>query len=345
MKINEFQHPDSIWTWKSGGRQKRVSLWLPYFQSTKSGSGKNKDVYSFTYNGGTFEADLKRIDCIMLYGATGDLPVSFLDRLSNYGITLLIHRRNIGKPYLFLPGYGSPTSDILTNQILYRENNIRRVYIARTLIRERFKSMMRMRRLPVSIFKKLSATRTLDKVRVLEADVTRRYWRAFFRAVGAPKLSRRENKHPINAALDAGSFFMYGVILRWILLHRLSPWHGFLHEPVNYPALCYDLMEPFRYLIEDSVAKSVEKDGADSEKLTSLSLSCLKETLEHITYTPVTRQQVAKKNLIHGSVLALRAYLMKETKRLIIPTEGEPSSGRPLKVSYSIPGGVRGGKR
>lgn len=32
-------------------------------------------------------------------------------------------------------------------------------------------------------------------------------------------------------------------MLRWVLLHRVSPTHGFLREPTEYPSLVYDLIE------------------------------------------------------------------------------------------------------
>ena len=39
----------------------------------------------------------------MLYGASGELPLPFLDELSNKKISLLIHRRNLADPYVFTP--------------------------------------------------------------------------------------------------------------------------------------------------------------------------------------------------------------------------------------------------
>ena len=80
-KIGELDHPDSIWTWKTAKGRRKATLWLPYFQSVEKAKPKSKFFYRFNYNGGSFEADLRLIDCIMIYGATGNLPVSFLDSL------------------------------------------------------------------------------------------------------------------------------------------------------------------------------------------------------------------------------------------------------------------------
>lgn len=94
MEIGEFQHQDFVWTWKSNRAGSRVSLWLPYFDGVERVKGTR---YRFRYNGGEFEADLKQVDFIMLYGASGTLPVQFLDDLNTQRITLFVHRRNAHK--------------------------------------------------------------------------------------------------------------------------------------------------------------------------------------------------------------------------------------------------------
>ena len=63
--------------------------------------------------------------------------------------------------------------------------------------------------------------------------------------------------------------------------------------------------------------------------------------LEETVYVPATRQVVRRKNLLHGNVLALRAYLAGDMRRFIVPAEGERSGGRPLKVSFRLPGETR----
>ncbi len=133
--------------------------------------------------------------------------------------------------------------------------------------------------------------------------------------------------------------FLSGIMLRWLLLHRLSPSHGYLHQTTDYMALIYDLMEPNRYLIEGALAEAVktEKNG---ETYTAATLGVLKKSLDQIVYVPTTRQRVRRKNLLHGTVLALRAYLIGDMKRLVIPAPGAKAGGRPPKVSYRLPGDV-----
>lgn len=60
--------------------------------------------------------------------------------------------------------------------------------------------------------------------------------------------------------------------------------------------------------------------------------------LQEIVYVPQTRQEIKRKNLLHGIVLSLRSYLLGETKRFVVPTEGTKNGGRPMKLSFRLPG-------
>ena len=339
MEINEYQHPDFIWTWKTNKRSKKVGLWLPYLQSIEKLPKGKSDRYRFAFNGGEVTCHLKEIDFLMFYGATGSISIELLDKLATYKIPLLIHRRNMTRPYVFYPSLSEMQPDILTRQIRARENQIRRAYIARTLIHARFKSMEEHIVISRTDYQRLAKLRSLGSIRALEAKVTKRYWGAFYRSVGMEGTTRRDKNQKVNTALDAGSFFLFGVLLRWALFHKLSPCHGFLHEPTSYPSLCYDLMEPYRYLIENSVADACkDMDTSDDYPLTARSLQFLKAGLEEEVYVPATRQIVAEKNLLHGVVLALRSYLLGNTRRFFIPTKGIKKGGRPPKAGYALPG-------
>jgi CRISPR-associated endonuclease Cas1 len=337
MKINELQHPNSVWTWKNNSRRQKASLWLPYFSGVTKVRG---DRYCFEYNGGEVTAHLKQIDFIMLYGATGELPVQFLDALNNYKIPLVIHRRNLSDPYLFLPTYHSDRQDILTAQIMHRQNQVKATYIAKTILRERIKRM----HLTISISDKtycdIASARSVVNLRNIEAQVTKRYWQKYYENANCAGTLRRDPKVPINQALNAGSLFLSGIILRWVLYHRLSPQHGFLHIQSSYPSLIYDLMEPFRFIIEDATLLACQK-ATDDKKLVGLAIDNIKRSLEQSVYIPATRQQVYRKSTIHGIVLALRAYLIGDMQRLVIPTEGEKKGGRPVKISYRLPGEIK----
>ena len=183
-----------------------------------------------------------------------------------------------------------------------------------------------------------AAAKTIDEVRAIEANTTARYWNKWYDNLDI-EASRRKD-HPINSALDAGSKFLYGVILRWLVFHRFSPNHGFMHQPTSYPSLVYDLMEPFRYVIENVCSAAWKRGEREEKKLVALSLSLLKEELDEPCYVSATRQYVRKKNLLHGAVLALRSYLIGDMRKLVFPSEGVPNGGRPIKASYKLPGSM-----
>ena len=337
-EITQDQDLDFVWTWKSNSRSAKVSLWLPYFSDAKKIPRTKK--WHVAYNGGALLVDLDRVDFIMFYGASGNLSLEFLDALAQHRIPLMIHRRNQRHPYVFHPSVIGDDVDILSKQILIRGHDQKRAYVARTLIRERLAKFSPIFDVSPIYLKRLSAARAVSDIRVIEADMTAKYWKRWFSEQGAVEESRRGGG-VIAAALDAGSAFLFGVLLRWVLFHKLSPCHGFLHEPTSYPSLIYDLMEPYRYLVEDSVAmamRSLKSEEIDAKKLTARTLANLKETLEEVVYVPATRQYVRRKNLLHGVVLALRAYLLNESLRLVIPTEGVKNGGRPPKVGYRLPG-------
>ena len=83
-EIEEEQHQDFIWTWKSNAE---VS--------------KNNNTWCVKYNGGSLNLDLNKIDLIMFYGASGNLPLNFLDDVAKHNIVLMIHKRNVTRPYVF----------------------------------------------------------------------------------------------------------------------------------------------------------------------------------------------------------------------------------------------------
>lgn len=333
------QHSDFIWTWKSNDRGSKVSLWLPYFSEAVKVPRSKK--WKISYNGGTLELDLAQVDFVMLYGATGSLSVEFLDALAQHKIPMMIHRTHKTNAYLFFPAPRNDDVDILTHQIQVRAHQQKRVYVAKTLIRKRLQQFSPVFDVPAVYLDRLAKTKSLEAIRSIEAVQTAKFWKRWFAQLGVDGSRRKEGL--FKAALDSGSVFFHGIVLRWILLHKLSPCHGFMHEPTTYPSLVYDLIEPYRYLIEKSVAKaylSFESSDVEEKELVARSVNELKHLLNEVVYVPQTRQYVRRKNLLHGIVLSLRAYLLNEELRFVIPMEGEKKGGRPPKVGFRLPGEV-----
>jgi CRISPR-associated endonuclease Cas1 len=312
-------------------------LYIPYISAIAP--QKKKHCYTITYNGGQLDVNLANVSFIMLYGITSDLSAQFLEDCYTHKVSILIHRRNVATPYIFMPSHGSDIQDILTKQIIFRENQKKATYIAKTLIHARITSMQNL--FPYLAFspistKKLRSSTSVKEVMAIEAYYTKAYWDMFYNTLGVD--TTRRSQHPISKTLDACSFFMYGIILRWVLFHKLSPAHAFLHSTTHYPSLCYDLMEPYRYIFEEIVFNLYMKEENKEANLTAKALNQLKDTIEQVIYCPTTRQNSKNKNLFHGIVLALRAYLLGKSQRFVIPISGQKQGGRPVKVDYKLPG-------
>jgi CRISPR/Cas system-associated endonuclease Cas1 len=242
----------------------------------------------------------------------------------------MIHRRNLSAPYIFIPTYRADRQDILTAQILHRQNQIKAVYISRTIIRARFNAMTSVILLSPHTYRKLSSARSIKELRILEAQVTKRFWQKYYKELGLAGTVRRDHLAPVNQALNAGSLFLSGIILRWVLYHKLSPSHGFLHIQSNYHSLVYDLMEPCRYIIERAVQQACQ-EADETSSLVAYTIENMKLLLGESVYVPATHQEVHRKSTLHGIVLALRAYLIGDMNRLILPVEGFKKGGRPQK--------------
>nr|WP_223827375.1 CRISPR-associated endonuclease Cas1 [Undibacterium oligocarboniphilum] len=315
-------------------------MWLPYLLSINP-IPRKKHQFRFEYNGGEVEVDLKNVDFILIYGGKTNctFPLEFLDLLNDLGIPLAIHRRNQPRPYFFSPSNGSDNVDILSKQIEFRTNERKRCFIAKTLIRARLEKMESLIAISGTTQEQLSAAISIAVVRNIEATATRRYWNAYYDALNID-VSRRE-AHIVNSALDACSTFMAGILLRWILFHKLAPTHGYLHQPTNYISLVYDLIEPFRYIFEQAVFASYQRlseNNTDENELIAESIKELKVLLNEEVWVPTMQITARRKNLMHGVVLALRSYLAGETKRFAIPAEGIRKGGRPIKAAFRIPG-------
>ena len=122
--LTSEQHSDFIWTWKSNARGRRVSLWIPYLKRISKLKGRNK--WQIEYKGGDLAIDLTTVDFIMLYGSAGELPVEFIDNVCVNHISMMIHRRNMTHPAIIYSSPQTDDDDVLTKQILYRQNNIKR---------------------------------------------------------------------------------------------------------------------------------------------------------------------------------------------------------------------------
>lgn len=331
---------DNPWVYQLNKNDSKILLWIPYL-SEVTPSKKNKCHYVFRFKGGEVSHSLNDVICIMIYGLSGALPVTFLADLERNGIILMVHSRNMKNPYTFFPSRYNSKIDVLTRQLKCKENSIKATYIARNLILKRLHSMEVLSHSVHNHIMRLKAAKSINEIRNIESVATKKYWRCWYESIRVREISRRSSVHPVNQALNAGTFFLQGIILRWVIFHRLSPCHGFLHIPTSYNSLVFDLMEPYRYLFEESVGLAVKDANNKFDNIIPVSINYLKARLEEKVYVPATRQTVREKNLLHGVVLALRSYLLGESPRFVIPVPGDKRGGRPCKIQYKLPGEVK----
>ncbi len=316
---------------------KRIPMWLPYVSHIEH----KKDRVKIDYKGGSVERKYSKIHSIMFYGYVPPLAQGFLEKCAHYEVPIVIHRRNMPKAVWILGSTGTMREDTLSLQIQYRNNEKKRTYTAKRLLHAKFISMEWLSPYPQEFRQRYYS---LDEMRILEAHHARRYWNRYYEELGFSRFHRRDKRNTLTNALDAVSKFVYGILLRWIIYHNLSPAHGFLHEPTDYPALVYDLMEPYRGYIEKVLFEDFlylrNEEGINllEEDLVPYAISSVEEMLDEKVYTNATRQIVTFQELLHGSVLSLISYMERKSQKFVIPIPNKPNGGRPRKVGYRLYG-------
>jgi CRISPR-associated protein Cas1 len=116
---------------------------------------------------------------------------------------------------------------------------------------------------------KLKTVRTVAAVRTVEGRVAQRYWQAYGKVLPShlefqERTTSGHNPNasdPVNSALNYGYAILEGECRRAINAVGLEPSVGFLHDFSNYQtkqSLVYDLMEPFRWLVDLTVLQVFE---------------------------------------------------------------------------------------
>ncbi|HHG83354.1 MAG TPA: CRISPR-associated endonuclease Cas1 [Bacteroidetes bacterium] len=98
------------------------------------------------------------------------------------------------------------------------------------------------------------------EIRVLEAQISKLYWQAYFRTLkkyqSADKRSRQPAQDPLNSLLNYGYGMLYGEVEAAVLTAGLDPQTGILHrEEYNRPAFVFDAIEPFRPWVDRLVGE------------------------------------------------------------------------------------------
>lgn len=308
----------------------RVPMWLPYLQAIEETRG---GIFNFVFKGGNESTKLDFISSIMIYGGSDiKLDAEVIEKIVRKGIPIIIHRRNMAMPIYITGGLRPDPDDTVSSQIQARLQSRKTVNITRQILKAKFKSMKWL--IDPAPLPKFA---TVKSLRNIESVHAKRYWEKYFNKLGHPEWTRRGN-NPASEALDASSKFISGIILRWILYHHMSPYHGYLHETTDYPALVYDLMEPYRGIFEQVLLERWVTDKVFPEKYLVSAIATLKEFLDEQTYIPLTRQIVTNQEMLHGVVLSLKYYVLGRQRKFLIPMPGKPNGGRPPKVNFLLYG-------
>jgi len=98
-------------------------------------------------------------------------------------------------------------------------------------------------------------------------------------------------------------------------------------------------MEPHRGIFDRTVFDTCntlrEQEVPEKEWLGKV-VAAVEDTFDTRVYTHTTRQIVTLQELVHGSVLALRAYLKGDASRFMPPMPGKPNGGRPVQAGYKL---------
>lgn len=329
-EIDALTHPNGIWTTLKGLR-----LWyFPYLQRAERAKGKHRWLIAF--NGGDVEVDLQRADTLIFHGATGALPLELLDECAHLGVSVIVQRTHIAMPFIGGGLIRPDRDDLLTRQILAREDTKKSSYIARQLIRHKLLAQAWIHAPSDATLQSVAQARNQEEIRLAEAQAAKRYWAAYFTSLGLDDTRRDEGD--IQAALDTGSDYLSGIILRWVQAHALAPMHGFLHVPTHYPALVADLLEPYRYCIDRPIWEAYRQQGAITP---AQGVEAIKVFLSQPVLVEPIRQRVYRRALLSGVVLALRHYLSGEMRRFLPPHEVDRVAGRKQICSYRLLGEIR----
>ncbi|MCE2928369.1 MAG: CRISPR-associated endonuclease Cas1 [Candidatus Caenarcaniphilales bacterium] len=312
-------------------RSQKKPIWLPYTSSIEV-KGQKLD---FIYKGGRLTTEIKNLHSIMFYGAVCPLQQNFLELCSKYKVPICIHRRNMEQAVWITPSVGPHfNEDLLSRQIQFRNSIKKSTHICKKILEAKFKAMEWLVKSPTNWMRRNYSQKEMINIEAIHAA---KYWKIYFRELGYENESRR-SKNSLSTALDAASKFYSSIFLRWILYHKLSPHHGFIHLPCTYPSLVYDLVEPYRGYIEKVIFEKIKTLPEKPKDLTGIVISTIEDFMDQQIYTDSTRQIVTFQELFHGSVLALRSYLIGQSKGLILPKPAKPNGGRPIKAGYKLYG-------
>jgi len=311
-------------------------LWIPYCKDIS----KIKTAWLIKFQGGEIEVALQSLSHVAFFGISdGEIPIRFIFECEKYNVQLAFYTRNASKRFI-LSNPGRQGTDILTLQINSRSDERRLNYLGRVILKNKLQSKKLI--FPKYVLPQLDASMSIPDLRISEAKSAKVYWKGFYSSLQVRDCSRK-TKHPLNQMLNAGYFFLSTSMIRWLHHYGFSVFHGFLHSSTRYEALVWDLIEPYRFIVEKAVIEVWQeqtKTEYSDDELVRLTITRITEMLNtQVVWVHSTQQYVKLKSVLQGAVLALRAYLLGD-QHFVLPLPSAKKGGRPPKVSYILPGQI-----
>jgi CRISPR-associated protein Cas1 len=222
-------------------------------------------------------------DSVILENATGQISLAALRWLSKHNIPVYYLDFDGSILTAILPPQ-PVKADIRVSQIEASVDAERKLTVAKAIVQAKLaRSLQVLEWLTAThqIQNEIEAVRressnlgeasTVPQVRTIEGRAAEQYWSAFAKAIPSDLRfqgrsathSNRNASDPVNAALNYGYGFLKILCRTAINSVGLEPAVGFLHE-TSYAqtseSLCYDLEEPFRFLVDIVVIQLFQSD-------------------------------------------------------------------------------------
>lgn len=235
-------------------------VFVSYLQEMVSLDGR--DTWLIKDRDLSFEVDLARAKVITFYGKSdASVSLSFIYAANRNGVSLNFFTRNMKESITLGRTGRAVNKDIVSLQVLARQDERRRNYIARVILGAKIKTQNWLIPYEPALITKKN---NIEQLRVIEANYARRYWKKYFlqfKESDRPTSRQKDNHNEINKALNAGYFMLSTSINRWLHHHGFSIFHAYIHTSVNYETLSYDLLEPYRWIVDKSVIRVYQKHG------------------------------------------------------------------------------------
>lgn len=205
---------------------------------------------------------LEDVASIIITSFSATLHSKLLIEAARYGVTLVLCE-SFTPVSLVLPANRS-TDTLLTRAQLDLKTRERDTLWRRT-VDAKCRNQLLLAELVAPGDAKMDELRTVVKGRHehKEAMAARLHWGIFGRALGMPEFIRDQKLEGVNSLLNYGYAVLLSTVLQKLFAVGLDPTFGIFHATREHATpLAYDLMEPFRPIVDWRVAQWVRDKGA-----------------------------------------------------------------------------------